>query len=151
MSGLNDEVYRTIHRSCKAVEGIALETGIKTGTLYRYGLAPETSGLDIPMRKLVPIMRASGHFGILRVMAAACGFLLVKLPRVARNRDDESELVGVYQRVCHVAVEKLLQFFDLPNLQNCGVASDALKSVAECSYGIDKRIRRHFQTELDFE
>lgn len=151
MNGLNDEVYRTIHRSCKTVDAIALDTGIKTGTLYRYGLAPETSGLDIPMRKLVPIMRASGYFGILRVMAAACGFLLVKLPRIARNRTDETELVGSYQRICHAAVEKLLQFFSLPNLQNCDGAALALRNVAECSYGIEKRVRKHLQTELELD
>ena len=84
MRGLDLAAYETLHRSRKTVEQISTETGLNKSSLYRYGLPPESNGLDIPTRKLVPIMRSAGNYTILKTLAAACGFLLVRVPRSAR-------------------------------------------------------------------
>lgn len=147
---LNEAVYRTIHRSKGSVDSIACQTGINKNTLYRYALPADQSGLDIPLTKLVPLMNASQTFDILRIMALSCGFLLVKVPRSAQTRMDESEIVGNYQKVCHTAVEKLMAFFHLPTKVTLQGAIEGLNEAAAESIAIKKRCEKHQQREFDF-
>jgi hypothetical protein len=84
--------------------------------LYRYGLPVETTGLDIPMRKLAPIMKAAGDYRLLRKLAAECGYLLVREPKTPRTRLDSVQLVGLLQKCASDAVQKTLEFFEKPRV-----------------------------------
>lgn len=148
MDRLTRELHRTIHGQKQTIDQLAQATGFKAATLYRYGLPPETSGLDLPLRKAVPIMKAANYYGVLKAMADLCGFLLVRPPRARRNQQDEDELVHDYQAQCHATVSALLEFFKAPNVQLCRAAMETLRQTAIASIGIEKRLKTHGQTEL---
>lgn len=151
MMNLQEAKYRTIHCRKGAVDAIATQTGIEKGTLYRYALPDDQSGLDIPMSKLIPIMNASKVYDLLRIMAVSCGFLAVRIPRTARSKRDESEIVHFYQKVCNEAVSKLLDFFENPSEQLLRAAVDALQDVAAESIAVQKNVEHHHQTDLELD
>lgn len=149
MMNLADAKYRTIHH--RGIDTVATETGITKSTLYRYALPTDQSGLDIPLEKLVPIMNSAKHYEILKIVAASCGFIPIKVPRAAYSKRDESEIVHHYQNVCSEAVAKLLKFFEKPSQKNCDAAVEALQTVAGESVAVKKRVQRHSQHEFKFE
>lgn len=150
MTSLDNARYRTINRNKKPVKQIALETGIREGTLYAYGLPLETTGgRDIPLSKLVPLMKATNCYDILRVISQACGFLMVRVPRAAQNKQDDNRLVNDYQRLCSECVAELIRFLEHPTKTNCINTHNLLQDVMAASAGIQKRVKSHFQTELD--
>ena len=148
MRGFDLAAYETLHRSSKNIEQISTETGFNKSSLYRYGLPIESSGLDIPLRKLTPIMKAAGNYSILKTLAGANGYLLVRAPRAARNKLDDDRMVNAYQKNCNTAVHKLLIFLERPTTKTHRALSEALDTVAADSIGIKKRAAAWHQTEL---
>jgi len=146
---LDEATYKTIHRSKKNVKTIALETGIKAGTLYVYGMPSESNGRDIPLSKLIPIMKIANRYDILKVLNSACGFLMVRVPRSARNKKDESAMISDYQKLCAETVNALIRYMDNPTRNNCKNVLHYLQEVMSESAGIEKRVRAHNQLELE--
>lgn len=148
MRGMDAAAYETLHRGRKTIEEISTQTGISKSSLYRYGLPVESSGLDIPLRKLVPIMKAAGNYSILKILNTSCGFLPVRVPRAARCKLDDEKMVSRYQRTCNDAVNRLLQFLEKPTVNTHNALNIALDDVASQSMGIKKRAATWQQTEL---
>jgi hypothetical protein len=150
MTSLDQAKYDTIHRSKKPVKRIAEDTGIKEGTLYVYGLPAEANGRDIPLAKLLPIMKAAGNYAILKSLNNACGFLMVRIPRAAANKLDEARMVSDYQKLCADTVASLVQYLEHPDKKNCEAVISNLRMVMAESAGLEKRMRTHHQLELGF-
>lgn len=145
-----DAVTAETIRGADKIKLIAAKTGIPKGTLYRYGLPVETTGLDIPIRKLVPIMKAAGNYAILRRLAADCGYLLVREPRTPRNRMDSVQLIGKLQKCASEAVQKTVEFFEKPRVAAMSAAASALDDTACTAIGLKKTVLRSNQLELAF-
>ena len=93
---LKNTIQITLLRNTKTVAQIADEVGRSENSLYRYGIEGE-SGSEMPVSLLIPIMKATKNFSILKYIAQMCGFILVKIPRVKNSKKDELELVDSYQ------------------------------------------------------
>jgi hypothetical protein len=109
------KLYETIHRNKKTVEQIADEMGISANLLYRYGYDGET-GADFPLKRLIPLMKATNNYKLLKHIANLCGFVCVKIPRAKATKKDDFELREEYQEVTSKAQRALKDFF-LPILQ----------------------------------
>lgn len=151
MNDLDTAVWRTVHSGKDSVERIAEATGINRNTLYRYGLPIGANGLDIPLTKLIPIMRAAKRFDILKVVASQCGWLLVRVPRVPRSRRDQDVIVSGFQKVCAMVGQRLIEFFDRPSREAQKQACDGLMACVAEAIGIEKRIRNFYQLELELD
>ena len=144
---LKQVIYKTLHHSKISISEIADELGLSESSLYRWGL-PEPSGSKMPLEYLLPLMRVTRNYGILKHIANRAGFLLVKMPRVAKNKKKEREQVFEYSELTTKAVRKLIEYFEDPTLERRQEIEDILIRVAEESISIKKGIERGFQLEL---
>lgn len=85
---LRDSLYNTIHRNKKPLKHIAEEIGISENYLTRAALPdPEEgeagSGCRFPLKKLVPLIRATGDYSVLDVIEHSLGRFGVLLPPAA--------------------------------------------------------------------
>jgi len=145
-------LYKTIHRNKKPIALIADETGISANYLYRAGLPLEDSGVKLPCEYLVPLMNSTKDYSVLNHLANICGFLLVKIPRIARNKKEEIEIVDEFQQTCLNAQKSLMDFFKKMNNDNYAKASEALLEVmtksASAKKSIDKAVTGQLELEL---
>jgi len=149
MNSLDAVISETLHGEGK-INKISEKTGMSKSTLYRYGLPPQTSGLDIPLRKLAPILRAAGDYRILHKIAAECGFLCVREPRVACLRRDREELIGELQKNAANAVLCAIVFFDRPGNSTFQNSIEALDNTQRSAVGVKRVVQRRGQLELNF-
>lgn len=145
---IKSKIYRTIHRNKKPIDQIADEIGISTESLYRYGL-PTTSGSDMPLKRLVPLMKTTRDYSILKHIATLCGFVLVKMPRYRANKGDSNTVISNYQEANSRAVNKLIQFFKIPNVENYNNVKEALNKVMEESVGTRKYVDKEFAGQIE--
>jgi hypothetical protein len=152
-STLKTLLYTTIHRNKKSVAQIADETGISTNYLYRAGLPLEESGVKFPVDYLLPLMNSTKDFSVLKHLANLSGFVLIKIPKLCRNKAEEIELVDEYQQATINAVRLLKDFLNTPNSLNYQKASDALMEVMTKSAYAKKVADKTAsgQLELDLE
>lgn len=107
---IKKELYQTIHRNNKSIDQIADEIGVSANSIYRYCLEGE-SGSEMPLSRLVPLMKATKNFELLTHIARICGFLVVKIPKVSANKGTEIDLVDNYQDATTKACRSLKSFF----------------------------------------
>ena len=146
-------LYKTIHRNKKPVALIADETGISANYLYRAGLPLDESGVKFPVEFLVPLMNSTKDYSVLSHLANVCGFILVKIPRVCRDKRDEIDLVDEYQQASVKAVNLLKEFFRHPDKTAYDKASEALMEIMSKSASAKKVLDKQVigQLELDLE
>lgn len=94
MKSLAIHVYETIHRAKKpgtksdvSVDELADLIGCSPSLLYK-AVNPNEQ-VDIKLSWLIPLMKATGNFTILRHLAIRCGFVLVKIPRARKMKPEE--------------------------------------------------------------
>lgn len=150
MRGIDKAAFETLHRSNKKIDEISTETGINKASLYRYGMPLAQNGLDIPIRKLSPIMQAAHNYRILHVLAAENGFLVVREPKAPGCKADENILISRLQQSAAEAVGKTIQFFEKPSVTYMEAAEDALNASAGVAMGLKKLIQRRGQLEMRF-
>jgi len=148
MNDLKSELYITVHSARKSVPELADEIGVSTSLLYRYAIEGE-SGADLPLRRLIPLMRATNDFRVLRHLAARCGFVLVKLPRVAKLKKPDAHSVNEITRKFHQVMAEVLKFFEAPDREQIPRIESALHEHL-CEVASLRRAVREFpQPELE--
>jgi hypothetical protein len=144
-------IQKTLLRNKKTVDQIADEVGRSSNILYRYGLEGE-SGAEMPVSLLVPIMKSTGNYSILKHIAQLCGFILVKIPRVKAGTKDELEMIDDYQSSFVNSVKNLKDFFNSPSPENYTTLNNSLIEVMEqCSKNqkyAEKKLTGQFEMEL---
>jgi len=145
---IKSKIYQTIHRNKKPIDQIADEMGISCESLYRYAL-PSPSGSDIPLKRLIPLMKAAKDYGILKHIAGICGFVLVKIPRYRASKGDSNDVVSNYQNVSAEAVNDLIKFFKMPTMPNYEKVKESLDTVMEQSIGARKYIDKEHAGQID--
>lgn len=157
MITLKEVMYKTIHRNKKSVDQIAEEIPISSNYLYRAGLPVEgkhekKNGIKFPVEYLIPLMKATQDYSILKYIAFRCGFILVKLPRVATNKMDEVDMVSAYQDVATKAVRSLKEFLNDPSDKDNHKSFDAaMQHIVEESVSVKKYCDRKASGQFDLE
>lgn len=145
-------LYETIHRNKKSVPQIADEMGISANYLYRAGLPLDESGVKFPVEYLIPLMKTTKNYSILKHLARLCGFILVKEPRFKGHRGDEIDLVDAYQELTTKAVRHLKEFLSKPTFENYHQTIESLNAVMEKSAQArkyaDKKARGQLELDL---
>jgi hypothetical protein len=140
----------TILRNTKTIEQIADEIGIKASSLYRYG-NPSDAGSDIPLKRLVPLMNSTKNYSVLKHLAKICGFIMIKVPRVAISKGDDIDLVSDYQESTNNAVRFLSKFLKNPTQESYEAADHALQEVMERSASAQKYVDKSYKGQLEME
>ncbi|APF20366.1 hypothetical protein Calab_1484 [Caldithrix abyssi DSM 13497] len=148
---IKELLYETIHRSKKTVPQIADEMGISANYLYRAGLPTDGSGVKFPLEFLVPLMKTTKNYNILKHLARLCGFILVKEPRFRGYRGDEIDLVDEYQEVTTKAVRLLKTFLSKPTFENYSQTVNALDAVMEKSAQAHRYAQKKARGQLELD
>jgi len=106
---LRDCLYRTIHRNQKPLKAIAEEIGMSENYLSRAALPdPEESetgtGCRFPLKRLIPLVRATGDYSVLDHIERSLGRVAVNLPAAD---------AGSLRDVCRLALRAVSEFGDL--------------------------------------
>lgn len=143
-------LYSTMHRNHKTIDQIADEVGKSSNSLYRYCLEGE-SGAEMPISLLIPIMKATKNYSLLKHIASLCGFICVKVPKVAVNKKAELDIIDDYQETTITSVKALKEFFNNPTEENYNKASGWLYEVMEHCASNSKYIDKKLSGQLEME
>ena len=104
---LKKVLYRCVHRKKLSVEEIADELGCSSSLLYRCS-NPNDSQARFPLEKVLPLMRVTRDYSILKHLASRSGFVLYKIPsRIKYNKIGD---LNKYQSICADTFRALLDF-----------------------------------------
>jgi hypothetical protein len=143
-------IHSTIHTRNKTVDEIADEIGVASSTLSRYALEGE-SGSEMPVSRMIPLMKATRDYRLLKHICSVLGFACVKVPNVAINKKDEIDIIDDYQTATAVSVKLLKDFFNNPNATTYSKAKDSLQLVMESCASNSKYIDKKLSSQLDLE
>lgn len=92
MNTLKDCLYETIHKNPKPLKLIAEEVGMSENYLTRAALpdpdeSDTGSGCRFPLKKLIPLIRATGDFAILDHIEHSLGRVAIKMPKPGASED----------------------------------------------------------------
>jgi hypothetical protein len=141
-------IQRLLLKGRYGTEELADVMAVSENMVYRLGM-PD-GPIEKAVRRVVALMNLQKDYGLLQEMAGKTGHLLVKVPRVARNRQEDSEMVMHYQETVNEAVKLMLDYVKerTPDKREALIAS--LDQVASESIGIEKRVEEDSQLELEF-
>jgi hypothetical protein len=93
MNTLRECLYETIHKNGKPLKQIAEEIGLSENYLTRSALPdPEEtetgSGCRFPLKKMIPLIRATEDFSTLDFIEQSLGRVAILLPHPSRNLPD---------------------------------------------------------------
>lgn len=141
-------LYQAIHRNKKPAAQIADEIALSYSYLCRTGLPTDESGVKFPLEYLVPLMKATHDYSVLKHIATLTGHLVVKLPRGFSDKSDENEAVSTYNELCAAASKHLTAFFRKPSPDRLRDVQDAIQRVMEYSVSLSHRVSSYNQMEL---
>jgi hypothetical protein len=101
---LFDAIEGTVHQASIPPKALAELLHVSLGDLY--DLANPFRQRPLKVAQLVPLMKLSGDFRILRFLTEQCGFLLVKLPPVQLADDGSFRLARDVIRESAEAVDR---------------------------------------------
>jgi len=129
------------------------ELADKVNRSYSYlcRIASPTEELPTPLEIILPAMKLKKNYHLLEYMAWSCGFALVRLPKVAANKKDETELAAEYQTAVSDAVNALLKFFDNPTKQTYENVKQALIDATQQELTIKKYCEKKMRNQLELE
>ncbi len=104
---LKKVIYRTVHRKRLSVEEIADEVGCSASLLYRCA-NPNDPQARFPLEKLLPLMRATNDYSILKHLAFRSGFILYRIP--PRIRHDKPCDLNKFQAMFTNTFKAVLEF-----------------------------------------
>jgi hypothetical protein len=141
-------IQRLLLKGSHGTEELADVMAVSENMVYRLGM-PD-GPIEKAVRRVISLMNLQKDYGLLQEMAGKTGHLLVKVPRVARNRQEDSEMVMHYQETVNEAVKLMLDYVKerTPDKREALIAS--LDQVASESIGIEKRVEKDSQLELEF-
>jgi L-alanine-DL-glutamate epimerase-like enolase superfamily enzyme len=141
-------IQRLLLKGRHGTEELADVMAVSENMVYRLGM-PD-GPIEKAVRRVIALMNLQKDYGLLQEMAGKTGHFLVKVPRVARNRQEDSEMVMHYQETVNEAVKLMLDYVKerTPDKREALIAS--LDQVASESIGIEKRVEKDSQLELEF-
>lgn len=118
-------LYAAFHGGKKSPKQTAEALSVSYSYLARAVLAGD-SGCNFPVLWLVPFVQITGNHTVVKVIVNACGFLMVRNPRVSRSVKEMRHGVHRFQqRFCEV-IQLLIQFLNEPTGRNRDAVLDSL-------------------------
>lgn len=114
MKDLISVLYETVRSAEKTVEELADEIGISSNYLYR-STTPGDSGVNFPIKNLVPLMISTKNFSILFHLAHRCGFLIIKPPDIKNSKP--TKINSRFQKQYLTLIDKINDFIEKPELK----------------------------------
>lgn len=118
-------LYDTCHRSKKDLYQISEEMGIGYTYLSR-AVLDSPSGVNFPLKWLIPLMKATKNYSVLHRIANLCGFLLVRLPRGAAKFKKMDRQVNDYQKEFTTVISSLFEFINNPTEEKLKTVNENL-------------------------
>jgi len=87
MKSIAAAIYETIHKSKLSIDELADEIGCSPSLLYKISNINEP--VELKLSRLIPLMRATKNYSILKHLAHRSGFILVKVPRARKMQQDD--------------------------------------------------------------
>ena len=125
MRDLKTVLYMTVHGSSKSVEEIADALGVSASYIYRSCLEGD-SGCRFPVEMLIPLMEATGNYAALDHINARCGRITTSLPRVAKLKLRDPQVVNQIQAHFNAAMGDVLKFLICPRPKSIAPVVKAL-------------------------
>ena len=101
-------------RDSISIDEIADIAGSSTNYLYRMGIEGE-SGVNFPLSKLTPIMKATENYIILKTLNRLNGFICIKEPYGALSKKKRKDLIWDFQVSSSQIGKKLNDFLQEPS------------------------------------
>ena len=125
MTTLKDCLYKTIHRNKKPLKAIAEEIEMAESYLTRSALPDldesETgTGCRFPLKKLIPLVRATDDYSTLDFIERSLGRVAVKLPTAK---------VGALRDVCRLSLRAVSEFGELMQEVEKSLTDNVIKPV----------------------
>ncbi|MCF7827191.1 MAG: hypothetical protein K9N29_11145 [Candidatus Marinimicrobia bacterium] len=146
MDPIQKAVYQTIHQGKLSIPDLADSYGLTENSIYKMGL--EDSQIVSAIKRVNSLMMLQGRDDILVAMNQRVGRLSIKIPRVPKNQQEESQAVADYQNLTNEAVTCLIQFFSDPSPENRTRLVDKLTEVTQFSMGLKKRVENGNQLDV---
>ena len=149
---IKDVLHSTVHGSVKPVKVIADEIGISSNYLYRAAMPDDESGVKFPIQFLIPLMKSTNDFSLLRHIAKVSGFMTVRMPLMVLNKKDELEIMSDYQDASVRVLQTLKIFLNEPtSLNYANVEKTLLDVMTQSSYAqkyCEKRLIGQLEMEM---
>ncbi|HOV99260.1 MAG TPA: hypothetical protein PK595_06790 [Bacteroidota bacterium] len=116
---------------------------------YLCRIANPSEELPTPIEIVLPIMKFKKNYKLLEYMAWECGFTIVRLPRNAQNRKDETEMAANYQKAVSDAMQAVIEFFEVPNQNNYGIVSERLMRAIQESITMKKYCDKKSSNQME--
>jgi len=147
MRDLKTDLYLTVHSASKSVEQIADEIGISASYLYRACLEGE-SGCRFPLDLLLPLMHSTGDYRLLDDLNARANRITVALPRVARLKLKDAEVVNEITGNFQQAMSAVLKFFRKPDRAAIPALAEQLHTHLCEVASLNRAVKNFHQKEL---
>jgi hypothetical protein len=114
---LKDCLYRTLHQNHKPLKAIAEELSMSVSYLTRTALPDQEesdtgSGCNFPLKKLIPLVHATGDFTVLDFIEQSLGRMSVVLPDPSANISD----------ICRLTMTSVREFGHMMSEIESGIA-----------------------------
>lgn len=123
---VKDALHSALHQSAQPAKEIASRMNIKYSYLARAVIQGE-SGCNFPVEWLVAFVRITGRVQVLKIIANACGYMLVRNPKGFKNLDQLKMTLFAYQRRFDGVLDALVLCINEPTGENCAKAAEELK------------------------
>ena len=138
MDAIQTAVYKTIHQGKLSIPDLADSYGLTENSIYKMGL--EDSQFVSVIKRVNSLMMLQGRDDILIAINQRVGRLSIKIPRVPKNQEEESQAVADYQQLANDTVGAMIQHFAKPSPETMGLCVSKLTEITQMSIGIQKRI-----------
>ncbi len=139
-------VYKTLHQGKLSIPELADAWGLTENSLYKMGL--EDSQLVTAIKRVISLIMLQGMDDIVTAMNQRVGRLSIKIPRVPKNKQEESQAVADYQQLANDTVGALIQFFGDPSPEHRNQLIDKLTEITQFSMGLKKRVENGNQLNV---
>jgi hypothetical protein len=118
-------LYDAFHNSRISPKAIAEKMGVSYNYLARAVMAGD-SGCNFPLHWMITFVKATGRYQALKILVNACGYLMVRNPRVSKDvKELQHGLHHFQQRFCAV-IELLVRFIHEPTVTNRDLVTEKL-------------------------
>ena len=146
MDAVQKAVYQTVHQGKLGIPDLADTQGLTENSIYKMAL--EDSHLVKAIKRVISLMMLQGRDDILTVMNQRVGRLSIKIPRVPKNKKEESQVLADYQQLANDTVGAMLQHFAKPSQETMNLCVSKLTEITQMSIGIQKRIQNGNQLNV---
>jgi len=147
---LKEAIYVTVHRSKKNINEIAEDLSLSDNQLYRYCYNEEDSShADLPLRRLLPLIKTTGNFAILDYLENRLGRVAIKIPSLSASRFDEDEMMEKYHGQTIEAVQALRAFFKNPTGKTYRIVDEHLRAVIKETVKVNKYANKKMKGQFE--